>query len=100
MNSEIIKVTTSNKTVQAKGLLPFTIIIMEALMSNKSTTLVFEKYDGSTDPDEHLHSFVNIMAFYSSSDLVCCRAFSLLLKGEALVWYKNLPPNTVDYFAK
>lgn len=100
MNSEIIKVTTSNKTVQAKGLLPFTIIIMEALMSNKSTTLVFEKYDGSTDPDEHLHSFVNIMAFYSSSDPVWCRAFSLLLKGEALAWYKNLPPNTVDYFAK
>ncbi|XP_014492626.1 uncharacterized protein LOC106755041 [Vigna radiata var. radiata] len=39
------------------------------------------------------------MAFYSNSDPVLCRAFSLSLKGEALSWYNALPPNTVDCFA-
>ncbi|XP_017413243.1 uncharacterized protein LOC108324826 [Vigna angularis] len=39
------------------------------------------------------------MAFYTDSDPVMCRAFSLSLKEEALEWYNTLPPNTVDCFA-
>ncbi|XP_014511570.1 uncharacterized protein LOC106770267 [Vigna radiata var. radiata] len=38
------------------------------------------------------------MAYYSKSDPVKCRAFSQSLKGEALEWYYNLPPNTIDSF--
>lgn len=38
------------------------------------------------------------MAFYSKSDPVKCRAFSLSLKGEAQDWYYTLPPNSVDSF--
>ncbi|XP_017405448.1 uncharacterized protein LOC108318961 [Vigna angularis] len=39
------------------------------------------------------------MAFYTDSDPIMCRAFSLSLKEEALEWYNTLPPNTVDCFA-
>lgn len=68
-------------------------------MPEKSTLPTFEKYDGSTDLDDHLRSSVNAMAFYSSSDPVMCRVFSPSLKGETLVWYNTLLPNTVDCFA-
>ncbi|XP_017428739.1 uncharacterized protein LOC108336801 [Vigna angularis] len=60
---------------------------------------ILERYDGSTDPDNHLRIFTNAMAFYTDNDPVICRAFSLSLKDKALEWYNTLPPNTVDCFA-
>lgn len=60
--------------------------------------LAFEKYDGMTDPDNHLRSFINAMTFYSSSDPVICRPFSLSLKGETLAWYNTLPLNTIHCY--
>ncbi|XP_014524062.1 uncharacterized protein LOC106780299 [Vigna radiata var. radiata] len=57
-----------------------------------------ERFDGNSDPEYHLRNSIDSMAFYSKSDLVKCRAFSLSLKGEALEWYYTLPPNTVDSF--
>ncbi|XP_014490730.1 uncharacterized protein LOC106753435 [Vigna radiata var. radiata] len=57
-----------------------------------------EKYDGSTDPDEHLRSFVGAMTVYSTDNLVWCRVFSLSLKGEALAWFHSLEHKTIDGF--
>lgn len=96
--NNVTKVTASIRTVQVEGLLPFTAAIMESPMLKNSTPLTFKMYDGTTDPDDHFRSFVNVMAFYLSSDPVMCWAFSLSLKGEALAWNNTLPPNTVDYF--
>lgn len=98
VSSAPARTTLSVQTVQAEGLLPLTVVVMEAPMPKKKMPPMFKKYDKSTDLDEHLRSFVNTMAFYSSSDLVLCRAFSLSLKGEALAWFNTLPPNTVDCF--
>ncbi|WVZ25061.1 hypothetical protein V8G54_003605 [Vigna mungo] len=64
----------------------------------KKSRPVLEKYDGSADPDNHLRIFTNAMAFYTDSDPIICRAFSLSLKDEALEWYNTLPPNLVDCF--
>ncbi|XP_014519762.1 uncharacterized protein LOC106776809 [Vigna radiata var. radiata] len=57
-----------------------------------------ERFDGTSDPEHHIRNFIDSMAFYSKSDPIKCRAFSLSLKGEALEWYYTLPPNTVDNF--
>ncbi|XP_014524463.1 uncharacterized protein LOC106780680 [Vigna radiata var. radiata] len=57
-----------------------------------------EKFDSTTNPEHHLRNFVDSMAFYTQSDPVKCRAFSLSLRGEALEWYYTLPPNSVDSF--
>ncbi|XP_014522184.1 uncharacterized protein LOC106778710 [Vigna radiata var. radiata] len=57
-----------------------------------------ERFDGTSDPEHHIRNFMESMAFYSRSDPVKCRAFSLSLKGEALEWYYTLPPNSVDCF--
>ncbi|XP_014521893.1 uncharacterized protein LOC106778447 [Vigna radiata var. radiata] len=88
----------ANSMITPTILLPFTTAIMQTPLPEKAPP-VLEKYDGSTDPDDHLRIFVNTMAFYTDSDPVMCRAFSLSLKGEALAWYNTLPPNTVDCFA-
>lgn len=93
MSTATTRATYSVQSVQAEGLLPFIVNIMEAPMPEKSTSPVFEKYDRSTDPYQHIHSFVNIMAFYSSSDLIWCQVFSLSLKGDALAWFNTLPPH-------
>ncbi|XP_047163119.1 uncharacterized protein LOC124832843 [Vigna umbellata] len=58
-----------------------------------------ERYDGSANPDNHLRIFTNAMTFYTNSDPVICRAFSLSLRDEALELYHTLPLDTVDCFA-
>ncbi|XP_014517467.1 uncharacterized protein LOC106774959 [Vigna radiata var. radiata] len=78
-------------------LLPFTQAVMQAPMPDRPPPQI-EKFDGTTDPEHHLRNFVDSMAFYSKSDPVKCRAFSLSLKGEALEWYYTLPPNSIDSF--
>ncbi|XP_014499530.1 uncharacterized protein LOC106760626 [Vigna radiata var. radiata] len=82
---------------RSPDLLPFTEAIMQAPMPNRPPPQI-EKFDGTTDPEHHLRSFLDSMAFYSSADPVKCRAFSLSLKGEALEWYYALPPNSIDSF--
>lgn len=84
--------------VRPTSVLPFTTTIMQTPMLEKIPPTL-EKYDGLTDPDDHLRIFVNAMAFYTDNDLIMCKAFSLSLKGETLAWYNTLPPNLVDCFA-
>ncbi|WVY89245.1 hypothetical protein V8G54_034759 [Vigna mungo] len=78
-------------------LLPFTEEIMQTEMPDRPPPQI-KKFDGTTDPEHHLRNFIDSMAFYSNSDPVKCRAFSLSLKDEALEWYYTLPPNSVDNF--
>lgn len=85
--------------VNIADLFPFTPIIMETPMADRWIPPTFEKYDGSIDLDEHLRMFVNHIAFYTISDLVWCRAFSLSLKEEALTWFNSLPHNSIDNIA-
>ncbi|XP_017411652.2 uncharacterized protein LOC108323671 [Vigna angularis] len=80
------------------NLLPFTEAIMQANMPDKPPPTL-ERYNGSEDPDDHLRNFIDAMAFYTDSDPVICRAFSLSLKGEALEWFHKLPRNSIDCFA-
>ncbi|XP_014492254.1 uncharacterized protein LOC106754709 [Vigna radiata var. radiata] len=77
--------------------LPFTDAVMQAPMPDRPPPPI-EKFDGTSDPEHHIRNFIDSMAFYSNSDPVKCRAFSLSLKGEALEWYYTLPPNTMDNF--
>ncbi|XP_014500446.1 uncharacterized protein LOC106761405 [Vigna radiata var. radiata] len=70
---------------------------MRALMPDRPPPQV-EKFDGTTNPDHHLWNFIDSMTFYTQSDPVKCRAFSLSLRGEALEWYYTFPPKSVDSF--
>ncbi|WVZ26556.1 hypothetical protein V8G54_005100 [Vigna mungo] len=72
-------------------------LVMQAPMPNRPPPPI-EKFDGTSDPEHHIRNFIDSMVFYSDSDPVKCKAFSLSLKEEALEWYYTLPPNTVDSF--
>ena len=42
-----------------------------------------ESYDGSSDPEEHVYYFVNMMQLHNFSDAILCKTFSTTLKGVA-----------------
>ncbi|XP_022638464.1 uncharacterized protein LOC111241956 [Vigna radiata var. radiata] len=87
----------SGRPPRSPELLPFTEVVMQATMPDRPPPQI-EKFDGTTDPEQHLRNFVDSMAFYSKNDPVKCRAFSLSLKDKALEWYYTLPPNSIDSF--
>ena len=60
--------------------------------------LNLERYDGTTDPDEHLDAFLTQANLYTNEDAILCRVFPMSLKGAALTWYGGLPPRSIDNF--
>jgi len=59
----------------------------------------FDKYDRTTNPDNHMRVFTHQMMFQVVSDPIWCRVFSTSLTGEALEWFSKLPANNIDSFA-
>nr|KYP47653.1 Transposon Ty3-G Gag-Pol polyprotein [Cajanus cajan] len=60
--------------------------------------LPIDKYDGTTDPDEHLDVFLTQVTLSTTDDAALCRIFPTSLKGRALSWFTRLPPNSIDSF--
>ena len=46
--------------------------------------LNLEWYDGTTDPDEHMDTFLTQMNLYTNDDVILCRVFPMSLKGVTL----------------
>ncbi|XP_017411762.1 uncharacterized protein LOC108323711 [Vigna angularis] len=80
-------------------LLPFTQNIMDVQISEQFIAPQFKMYNGTTDPEGHIKTFSNAMAFRTGNDAIWCRAFSLSLEDEALEWFNTLPPNSIENFA-
>jgi len=89
----------SRLVVHAEGSLPFTPFILETPLPDQWKVPTFDKYDGTTNPDNHLQTFAHQMMFHMVSDAIWCRVFSSSLTGEALEWFSKLPPNNIDCFA-
>jgi len=60
---------------------------------------IFDKYDGTTNPNNHMRVFMHQMMFHAVSDPIWCRVFSTSLTGEALEWFFELPAGSNDSFA-
>ena len=93
-----------NKTVNTTGTAgpdrrhPFTDFIMDTPLPDKWKGFNRDRYDGMTDPDEHMDAYTTHMSLYATDDAVLCRVFLTSLKGGALSWFNKLPPNSVDCF--
>nr|KYP43928.1 Retrovirus-related Pol polyprotein from transposon 17.6 [Cajanus cajan] len=59
-----------------------------------------EKYDGSSDPEEHLNVFLTQATLSTQDDSALCRIFPTSLKGRALSWFTRLPSASIDSFSK
>ncbi|GKU96129.1 hypothetical protein SLEP1_g9399 [Rubroshorea leprosula] len=55
-----------------------------------------ETYDGTKDPDDHLHAFYSCMQAQNASDALMCKIFPSTLRGNARTWYYSLPPRFND----
>jgi len=78
---------------------PFTNTIIEVPLPDKWKGFNRDRYDGSTNPDEHIDAYTTHMSLYTLDDAVLCRVFPTSLKGAALNWFTKLSPNSIDSFA-
>ncbi|GKV28774.1 hypothetical protein SLEP1_g37780 [Rubroshorea leprosula] len=60
----------------------------------------FETYDGTKDPDDHLHAFYSVMQAQNASDALMCKIFPSTLRGNAWTWYYSLLPNSISSYTK
>ncbi|XP_020211729.1 uncharacterized protein LOC109796469 [Cajanus cajan] len=59
-----------------------------------------EKYDGSSDPEEHLNVFLTQATLSTQDDSALCRIFPTSLKGRALSWFTRLLSASIDSFSE
>jgi len=89
----------SRQPIPASGSSPFTSYILETPLPEKWKMPTFDKYDGTTNPDNDMRVFMHQMMFHAVSDPIWCRVFSTSLTGEALEWFSELPTGSIDSFA-
>jgi len=77
---------------------PFVDHIMEADIPLGWKPFNLERYDGTTNPNEHLDAFLTQANLYTIDDAILCRVFPTFLKGATLTWYGGLPPRSIDSF--
>ena len=95
MNEESCLVRSARTTVTADSTCrhPFTNTIIEVPLPDKWKGFNRDRYDGSTDPDEHIDAYTTHMSLYTSDDAVLCRVFPTYLKGATISWFIKLSPN-------
>ncbi|GAU48076.1 hypothetical protein TSUD_81360 [Trifolium subterraneum] len=55
-----------------------------------------DKYDGTTDPDEHIQSVETALDYRNLRGSIKCKLFPLSLVRGASTWWRNLPPGSID----
>ncbi|GKV47753.1 hypothetical protein SLEP1_g54620 [Rubroshorea leprosula] len=59
-----------------------------------------ETYDGTKDPDDHLHAFYSCMQAQNASNALMCKIFPSTLRGNARTWYYSLPPRSINSYTE
>lgn len=86
-------------TIDTVEVHPFTPRIMDVPPLESWKMPTFNKYNRTTNPNEHISIFVTHVAFYTTNNVVWCKVFPMLLKGVVLGWITYLPTSSVDCFA-
>ncbi|GAU19161.1 hypothetical protein TSUD_89260 [Trifolium subterraneum] len=55
-----------------------------------------DKYDSTTDPDEHVQSVETTLDYRNLRGSIKCTLFPLSLVRGASTWWRNLPPGSID----
>ena len=77
---------------------PFTAEVLHFPLPATFRMPQIEAFDGAKDPVDHLNTYKNQMKLHGYQDPVRCRAFTITLKGPALVWFNRLPPSSISSF--
>jgi len=95
----LMRCTRTTLTADPNRRHPFTNTIIEVPLPEKWKGFNRDRYDGSTDPDEHMDAYTTHLSLYTSDDAVLCQVFPTSLKGAVLSWFTKLSPNSIDSFA-
>ena len=60
--------------------------------------LHIDNYDGVKDLLDHLETFKTLMHLQGVADKIMCKAFPMMLKGAARIWFSRLTLNSVSTF--
>ncbi|XP_048494591.1 uncharacterized protein LOC125494811 [Beta vulgaris subsp. vulgaris] len=58
------------------------------------------KYDGTSDPDDHVAAYEGYMFLYTQVDVILCKVFPSTLTGIAQTWFKSLKPGSISSFSQ
>ncbi|XP_057248573.1 uncharacterized protein LOC130590369 [Beta vulgaris subsp. vulgaris] len=58
------------------------------------------KYDGTSDPDDHVAAYEGHMFLYTDVDAIWCKVFPSTLTGIAQTWFKSLKPGSISSFSQ
>ena len=72
---------------------PFTARVLHFPLLANFRMPQIETFDGTKDPIDHLNTYKNKMELHGYQDPIRCRAFAIMLKGQALAWFNRLPPS-------
>ncbi|GMN25023.1 hypothetical protein TIFTF001_043853 [Ficus carica] len=103
--SQIHKATTSTSGFDdlARGVreTPLTSRITNTI-TPKFGSISFPRFDGMSDPHDHLLQYKHVVQSTNIPkgmlDDMMCKLFAQSLKGAALRWFCNLPPESIDSF--
>nr|KYP36050.1 hypothetical protein KK1_042862 [Cajanus cajan] len=62
------------------GKTPFTQEIISTRLPDNWKNLTLDQYDGTTDLDEHIDTFVTQVNLYTEEDIILCKVFPTSLK--------------------
>ncbi|KAL2506050.1 Ribonuclease H [Abeliophyllum distichum] len=77
---------------------PFSLEVMAVPLLRDFEQPKMEKYDGSSDPIDHLRAFVDLMRLQATHDTIMCRSFPPTLRREARDWVATLSPKSIRTF--
>ncbi|XP_010686878.1 uncharacterized protein LOC104901032 [Beta vulgaris subsp. vulgaris] len=58
------------------------------------------KYDGTSDPDDHVTTYGGKMLLYTQVDSIWCKVFPSTLTGITQTWFKSLRPGIISSFSQ
>ncbi|XP_062005720.1 uncharacterized protein LOC133722876 [Rosa rugosa] len=73
----------------------FTDDILNAVKPRRFTTLVFHKYDGTTDPVDHIKGYKQQISIETTDEKLMCKIFPSSLTGPASTWFQDLKPHSI-----
>ena len=79
---------------------PFTQGIEKAKLPRKFHQPMFAKYNGRTDPVEHVSQFKQKMAVHSQDEALMCRVFPSNFGPMPMRWFNELKTNSISFFKK
>ncbi|GKV04884.1 hypothetical protein SLEP1_g16979 [Rubroshorea leprosula] len=91
--SSIYSTLLNNPKFNSKTLNQFNILLL-------LVSLKLETYDGTKDPNDHLHAFYSCMQAQNASDALMCKIFPSTLCGNAQTWYYSLPPRSISSYTE